>query len=213
MLKKKYMSYLHFVECLENIKEKNTPFRIEDDHIIMDDPKDGPSRCRLPLILREQEFRTLDQIQEAVDEPLSYAMILIQAGRASVAIAAADEIVCSKQIQKYMVRKSQGKSQLTYLNEKGKSRLGSRIRLRQSDEFFDEINEKLKHWSSLYQISQIFLSCTPKLKGLWFQSSPPPPFAKSDPRWRRIPFMVRPPGQLEMFRIQKLLCRAEWVGA
>jgi|GEM_PF-5727228 len=213
MLKRKYMSYLHFVEWLENLKEKNIPSRVEDDHIISDDPGEGPTICRLPLILREQEFRNLDHIQEVVDEPLSYALILIQAGRASVAIAAADEIICSKQIQKYMVRKSQGKSQLTYLNEKGKSRLGSRIRLRQSDEFFDEINERLKNWSGLYEVSQIFLSCTPKLKGLWFQSSPSPPFAKSDHRWRRIPFMVRPPGQEEMFRIQKLLCRAEWVNS
>jgi hypothetical protein len=180
--------------------------RMEEDRLIS-----GDRICRLPLILRQAGWATIDALQDAIDDPAYYGIMLIQAGRASVAVAQADEIIVSKQIQKYMVRKTQGRAQLTYLQEKGKSRLGSRIRLRQSQLFFDEINERMQGWSQEYPLTQIFLSCTPKLKGAFFLAVEAPAISKDDPRWRRVPFMVRPPGQEEMQRIHRLLCRAEWL--
>jgi hypothetical protein len=180
--------------------------RVEEDRLTS-----GDRICRLPLILRQAGWATIDSLQDAIDDPAYYGIMLIQAGRASVAVAQADEIIVSKQIQKYMVRKTQGRAQLTYLQEKGKSRLGSRIRLRQSQLFFDEINERMQGWSQEYPLTQIFLSCTPKLKGAFFLAVEAPAISKDDPRWRRVPFMVRPPGQEEMQRIHRLLCRAEWL--
>lgn len=203
MRQSRYLSYADFVEWFESVLGNA---RIEDDRIIS-----GDRICRLPLILRRAARKTLEQVQEAIDDPGYYGLMLIQAGRASVAVAQADEIVESKQIQKYMVRKTQGRAQLTYLQEKGKSRLGSRIRLRQSQIFFEEINERMRVWSEAYPLEQIFLSCTPKLKGAFYLALDTPAIAKGDPRWRRVPFMVRPPGQEEMRRIHRLLCRAEWL--
>lgn len=203
MERSRYFSYAEFMEWFESI---SSVARVEEDRLIS-----GDRICRLPLILRQAGWATIDVLQDAIDDPAYYGIMLIQAGRASVAVAQADEIIVSKQIQKYMVRKTQGRSQLTYLQEKGKSRLGSRIRLRQSQLFFDEINERMLGWSQEYPLTQIFLSCTPKLKGAFFLAVDAPAIPKDDPRWRRVPFMVRPPGQEEMQRIHRLLCRAEWL--
>jgi hypothetical protein len=163
-------------------------------------------RVQLPLILHHEGIDSLKSLEEECDEPSYSALILLQAGRASLAIVKGDVILVSKQIQKYMVRKSQGKAQLTYLNQKGKSRLGSRIRLRQTEAFFEEINEYLGAWARQYDVKTLFLSCTPRLKGAWFQSDPP--FDKDDARWRSVPFTVHPPKESEMQRIHWLLCRA-----
>jgi hypothetical protein len=199
----RYASYADFVEWFEVVAAQA---RLEEDRVISADRV-----CRLPLILRQTGSASLEQLQDAIDDPAYYGLMLIQAGRASVAIAQADEIIEAKQIQKYMVRKTQGRAQLSYLQEKGKSRLGSRIRLRQSQIFFEEINARMRDWNAAYPLSQIFLSCTPKLKGAFFLALDVPAIAKGDPRWRRVPFMVRPPGQEEMLRIHRLLSRAEWL--
>lgn len=200
---KTYGSYLRFADWFESFPNA----RLIDDRI--DAGKDQPL-CRLPLVLRREDLNSIERIQDELDEPSLYAIILMQAGRASLAIAQGDQILVSKQIQKYMVRMSQGKAQLTYLNEKGKSRLGSRIRLRQSVQFFEEINQRLMLWSKDYDVKTIFLSCSPKLKGAWFQSPEPSPYAKKDQRWKRIPFMVHLPKEDELYRIHRLLCRATW---
>jgi hypothetical protein len=203
MERSRYLSYADFVDWFETFA---TELRVEEDRLIS-----GDRICRLPLILRRAGWTKIEELQDAIDDPAYYGIMLIQAGRASVAVAQADEIMASKQIQKYMVRKTQGRAQLTYLQEKGKSRLGSRIRLRQSQLFFEEINERMRGWSQEYALTQVFLSCTPKLKGAFFQALHAPAISKDDPRWRRVPFMVRPPGQEEMQRIHRLLCRAEWL--
>lgn len=198
---KTYGSFLAFADWFESLDDNP---RLIDDCVHA-----GDRICRLPLILRDRT--SLESVQDEIDDPSLYAIILMQAGRASLAVAQGDQLIVSKQIQKYMVRMSQGKAQLTYLNQKGKSRLGSRIRLRQSQQFFAEINERLMGWSKEYELERLFLSCTPKLKGAWFQSPEPSPFSKKDPRWRRIPFMVHLPKEEELFRIHRLLCRATWM--
>ena len=200
MSSQRFTSYQEFVSWLLSVADRAV---LEQDRVQADE-----RTCRLPLILRQHT--SLSDVLDAVDDPPCYGLLLMQAGRASVAVAQADIILVSKQIQKYMVRQSQGKAQLTYLQEKGKSLLGSRIRLRQSQQFFEEIDERLRLWSQDYDLEQVFLSCTPKLKGAFFLAIADPVLSKDDPRWRRVPFMVRPPGQVEMQRIHRLLCRAEW---
>lgn len=203
MERSRYLSYAEFVDWFDTVAVTAS---LDADCLIH-----GDRMCRLPLILRRAGWKNRQELQDAVDDPAYYGIMLIQAGRASVAVAQADDIIVSKQIQKYMVRKTQGRAQLTYLQDKGKSRLGSRIRLRQSQIFFEEINERMQGWSQEFPLTQVFLSCTPKLKGAYFLAVDSPALAKDDPRWRRVPFMVRPPGQEEMQRIHRLLCRAEWL--
>ncbi|MBC7533195.1 MAG: hypothetical protein H7318_16620 [Oligoflexus sp.] len=209
-VEKTYHRYFQFLEWFEAQRHSDIPLAVDSGNLLVDAESNSSASlvCRLPLILRQDKIHSITSLQEDIANPGHYALILIQAGRASIAVALEDEIIYSKQIQKYMVRATQGKSQLSYLNQKGKSRLGSRIRLRQSAEFFAEIDAKLKLLNQEYDLKQLFLSCSPKLKGFWYQASSTKVFDKKDPRWRRIPFMVRPPGQVEMFRIHKLLCRS-----
>jgi len=210
MLIKRYLNYAEFATWFEQQLEANSDLFVEQQSIHVKSEADIQTSCRIPLILRDENLQTIERLEAQIDEPGCYGIVLMQAGRASLAVGRADEIICSKQIQKYMVRKSQGKSQLNYLNQKGKSRLGSRIRLRQSVEFFAEINQKLSDWNQAYHLQRLFLSCSPKLKGAWFGSSTANPFAKKDPRWRRVPFTVGLPNQQELLRIHYLLCRAAW---
>ncbi len=211
-VEKTYHRYFEFLEWFDALLKSEIPMSVAEGSIRIDAEHaagaSGHLTCRLPLILRQEKIQTVKDIEAELADPSHYALILIQAGRASIAVALEDEIVYSKQIQKYMVRATQGKSQLSYLNQKGKSRLGSRIRLRQSAEFFQEIDAKLRQLNEEFDLTQLFLSCTPKLKGFWYQASSEKAFEKKDPRWRKVPFMVRPPGQLEMHRIHKLLCRS-----
>ncbi|MEO1451203.1 MAG: hypothetical protein AAFV07_16855 [Bacteroidota bacterium] len=45
-----------------------------------------------------------------------------------------------------MKRHKRGKAQISYLNTRGKSKAGSRIRLANTVAFFEEINERLQDW-------------------------------------------------------------------
>lgn len=209
----KYISYSAFAEYFAALMAEGRAAHLEGDCILAPADNGQMEIYRLPVILRQEGLNSLDLIQQALESPSYYAIILLQAGRASLAVGKADEIICSKQIQKYMVRKSQGKAQLSYLNQKGKSRLGSRIRLRQSVEFFREVNDKLSDWKQQFALERLYLSCSPKLKGFWFQSSSTPPFAKKDSRWQRIPFMVKLPSQAELLRIQRLICQFSLLSA
>jgi hypothetical protein len=206
----RYSRYFEFLEWfdLELPKLKNPA--IHEDHIYWNTSDGSSASCRIPIILRQDSWPSLDALRKTLDNPFRYGIVLMQAGRASIAVGEEDEILYSKQIQKYMVRKSQGKSQLSYLNEKGKSRLGSRIRLRQSQEFFEEIDGKLKELERDYDLKYLFLSCTPKLKGYWHQATKGAAVDRKDPRWRRIPFMLHAPSQEETHRIHRLLCRVSW---
>lgn len=207
---RRYSRYFEFLEWFDlELRRLKNP-RIEDNVIHWEAEGSSPASCLLPIILRQKQWSSLDDLRRTLDNPFRYGIILMQAGRASIAVAEEDEILYSKQIQKYMVRKSQGKSQLSYLNEKGKSRLGSRIRLRQSQEFFEEIDAKLKELEGEYQLKYLFLSCTPKLKGHWHQATGGAAVDRKDPRWRRIPFMLHSPSQEETQRIHRLLCRVSW---
>ena len=45
-----------------------------------------------------------------------------------------------------MVRKKRGVSQIKHLKTKGKSRAGSRVRLAETEEFFENINGRLQDY-------------------------------------------------------------------
>ncbi|RYZ60242.1 MAG: hypothetical protein EOP07_01355 [Proteobacteria bacterium] len=208
--KRKYSRYFEFLEWFDLELRTLKNARIEESVIHWETGDGGKGSCLLPIILRQENWTSLEDLRRTLDNPFRYGIILMQAGRASIAVAEEDEILYSKQIQKYMVRKSQGKSQLSYLNEKGKSRLGSRIRLRQSQEFFEDIDAKLKELCREHDLKYLFLSCTPKLKGHWHQATGGAAVDRKDSRWRRIPFMLHSPSQDETQRMHRLLCRVSW---
>ena len=104
-----------------------------------------------------------------------------------------------------MKRQKRGKAQISYLNTRGKSKAGSRIRLANTVRFFEEINERLTEWEEDLEPQRILYSCTPQLWGLLFGSQVPPPFEKKDPRLIKVPTDVHVPDHAEMMRINEFV--------
>lgn len=157
-----------------------------------------------PLIHRIDTEENIEEYRNNlhIEEEICFAIILIQAGAAALGIWWNDECTHHKVITAYMVRKKQGKSQLTHLNQKGKSRQGSRIRLNNTIRFFENINVKLEEWyEDLEACQRLFYSCTPRLWGELFRSKIDCPIDKEDPRWCRIPMDIKVPNFKELQRV------------
>lgn len=148
----------------------------------------------------------LSQVQ---DEPGSYLILLMQAGAASLGLFEEGEVTLHKAIKKYMVRKKQGKAQLNYLQTRGKSKAGSRIRLANTTRFLEEINEYLQKWEAYEPAERILYYCNPQLWGLLHQAQPAPPFDKKDARLAKVPFDVHTPDHEELLRINRKCLQAE----
>ncbi len=130
-------------------------------------------------------------IQKKVDYHL--ALVMIRAGIACTGYFHNGHLIDHKVFRAYMVRQKQGKSQIKYLKTKGKSRAGSRVRLGESELFFEEINERLSSYASKYPIDHWGISCSKTLWPYFFGSATPPPFEKKDERLLSIPFHVQHP--------------------
>lgn len=135
---------------------------------------------------------------------LKYIIILIQAGYGAIGRGEDGLLLQHKLIRKYMVRKKQGKAQITYLQSKGKSKAGSRIRLAQTIQFFEEINQQINSWIQEDNPDRLMISCPPRLWGLLFQSKIQPVFKKRDNRIFKIPIDIKVPNKQELIRVNKL---------
>ncbi|WP_143961022.1 hypothetical protein [Litoribacter populi] len=123
----------------------------------------------------------------------NYIVLLIRSGIASIGYFENGENIDHKVFRSYMVRKKQGKSQIKHLKTKGKSRAGSRVRLAETLEFFEEINERLDQYFSQYFVGKIALSCSTTLIPYLFNSKTPTPFEKSDSRIKTVPRHIQNP--------------------
>ena len=121
------------------------------------------------------------------------AMVMIRAGIANTGYFHNGEMIDHKVFRAYMVRQKQGKSQIKYLKTKGKSRAGSRVRLGESELFFEEINERLNQYAANYPIDHWGISCSKTLWPFFFGASTPPPFDKKQENLMSIPFHVQHP--------------------
>ncbi|MEO0895981.1 MAG: hypothetical protein AAFY71_06255 [Bacteroidota bacterium] len=161
----------------------------------------------LPMPAIEPENRDLAHYVKGLEEEIpSYIIMLIQLGAASVGFYEDGEALQHKAIKKYMKRHKRGKAQISYLNTRGKSKAGSRIRLANTVRFFEEINERLTDLMELYDVDRILYSTTPQLWGLLFGSKVEVPFDKKDKRLIKIPRNVNVPDFEEMERLNEI-CR------
>jgi len=148
----------------------------------------------LPQVRAESLESYLTRLQPV---PRPYLVVLIQAGHAALGYYERDQLLKHKVVRKYMVRKKQGKAQITYLHRKGKSRAGSRIRLANTVAFFNEINACLGSWPHA-SAERVLFSCSARMWGLLHGAKIPPPFAKDDPRLAKVPKSVRTPNFKEL---------------
>ena len=118
-----------------------------------------------------------------------YSLCLVKAGQACVGHFHHGKMEDHKVFRAYMVRQKQGKSQIKHLNTKGKSRAGSRIRLAETERFFEEINERLQSYLA-FPIQFWGISCSKTLWPYLFSSSTPPPFSSGSKELIELPFHV-----------------------
>ena len=144
----------------------------------------------LPIIYPGETTEILEQLRAA---SRTYTIVLIQAGAAALGYIENDSIERHKVIKKYMVRQKQGTAQLKHLKSKGKSRVGSRIRLKNSIAFFEEINETLTDWNVAAKSEAILMALPINMKSLFYTADIPPPFDKRDPRIKKVPLDIRIP--------------------
>lgn len=171
-------------------------------------PRVGTSNGRSSLHLRVPYVQPVPpSVQTAIEyaEQLPpylgvYLVVLIQAGAAAIGVWDDDELIRHKAIKKYMVRGS-GKYQGTHLKTKGKSRYGSRLRLRNASLFLDEINERIGDWQEeMGSFDEVFVSCPVRLWADLKRSKTPFPLAEST-EIRRIPLDVHVPGHKELLHV------------
>ncbi len=193
-------------------EEADSVERVELDHKRHRILSLGPMRevyweFRLPLPFPAIELEeSLDDYLDRVPEWIPpYMIVLVQAGAAAIGYFEEGEVVHHKAIKKYMKRHKRGKSQISYLNTRGKSKAGSRIRLANTVRFFEEINERITPWVEELEPERILYSCSAQLWGMLFQSKTPPPFEKKDPRLIKVPLDVNIPDFEELLRVNEMV--------
>jgi hypothetical protein len=207
---KKRLSYPEsYTMLLELSRQENISFeRAGKNTFLLSKDNEESLFFKLPPLFPEPEIcePLPDYIRKVPETPPPYILYLVQAGAAALGYFEKGEAVKHKTLNKYMVRKKQGKSQLTYLRQKGKSRAGSRIRLKESLEFFEEINHKLIDWKEhINKAAFIFYSCPIRLTNELYLARTPPPFERNDKRLRKIPFHVKTPNHKELMHINYLI--------
>jgi len=202
------LSYTDSIELVRNLLPNSVKLDFDwKKNLILYRENNGPVlfRFRFPLFFNFNEIPGNDKLIAYQKNIPDIFIMLIQAGNAAIGVYSAGTFCEHKVIRKYMVRKKQGKAQINYLKTKGKSRLGSRIRLAKSVEFFEEINERIFQWSKIYNPGTILYSCTPTLWGMLFRSKIETPFAKNDKRLKKIPLDVGIPNFEEMNNVVKFI--------
>jgi len=140
-----------------------------------------------------------------VKDDFHLALVMIRAGIAVTGYFHNGEMLDHKVFRAYMVRQKQGKSQIKYLKTKGKSRAGSRLRLGESEQFFEEINERLQQYDANYAITTWGISCGKTLWPYFFGGDTSTPFSKNAENLISIPFHVQQPDFVTLQTIHKKL--------
>lgn len=208
-----HFTYQETHDLLSRWAEAELPLALDaKKHLVgqYDEAHQPRFELRLPLpfpAISDDDHNLAQYMARIPTEMPAYTMALIQIGAAALGYFEGGEVWQHKAFKKYMKRHKRGKAQISYLNTRGKSKAGSRIRLANTVAFFEEINERLTEWEEAYEPERILYSCTPQLWGLLFSSQVPPPFEKKDPRLIKVPTNVHVPDFEELQRINRFVLK------
>ena len=166
---------------------------------------------RLPLCYPPpQESQTFFNYLETLGnkDQQNFIILLMEAGRAAIGCFKNNKLIDHKNIRKYMVRKKQGKAQISHLKTKGKSRYGSRLRLRESEAFFNEIITKI--FSENYKSAQsIYYHCPVRLKACLYEASEELKLNLKQFTWKRLGTDIKESSfnELKRFSSEHSYCR------
>lgn len=194
-----------FAENLQKISfQKN--FKIlylkEKHQIIIEDFEGWLAKIYLPWQINYE----LNQGFEIKDD-FHAAIVLIRAGQAVTGYFHQGILLDHKVFRAYMVRQKQGKSQVKYLKTKGKSRSGSRVRLGETIQFFEEINTRLNTYKKNYPIDFWGISCAKTLWPFYFESAVAPPFSQDQANLIAIPYHITQASFDALKQVENLISR------
>ena len=174
--------------------------------VLLDENQQEWLHFRLPIVLPPPGKETV-----AKENQVHYIILLIQSGSCAIGYFENGINLDHKVFRSYMVRKKQGTSQVKHLKTKGKSRAGSRVRLGETVEFFENINERLQDYFAAHQVHRIALSCSKILIPYLFNSKVATPFDKRDERIFKIPKHIHTPIYEVMMETHKFLLKGELI--
>ncbi len=167
--------------------------------VVEDGNHEKAGQIRLPLHV------VVNDALELVSEEATVVYISIESGAAAIILMEGKDMTYHTTFSAYMTRKKQGVSQIKYLKKKGKSRAGSRVRLAESVEFFENINTTLNGLFDDYPIDRIALNCSKTLIPFFYQSRIAPPFDKGDSRLYKIPLHIPQSNHTNLYKAIKTL--------
>ena len=124
--------------------------------------------CSIPIILRP----ILKTGSPYLKENHSFLILALQAESSGIMLCDGLNLLYLKIYRRYTVRKSQGKAQQKHLRAKGKSRLGSRIRLRQTQLLFEETSATLDTLMN-QSVGAFFTAVTKRRQAEWLEAAEP----------------------------------------
>ena len=205
----RFLSRNASLALVQNIQQSYMPWIYDyEKHrlIIQDQNQNDLVYFRLPIVLPPP-----DQLLNGKDYQVNYIILLIQSGSCAMGYFENGINIHHKVFRAYMVRMKQGKSQIKHLKTKGKSRAGSRVRLGETVEFFENINERLQEYFAQHQINRIAFSCSTILIPYLFNSKVATPFDKRDERIFKIPRHIHTPIYDVMMDTHKFLLKGELI--
>lgn len=168
--------------------------------LIIENGQEWLAKLYLPWTLEWTEKKEI----KAKPDP-HFSLVLIKAGQAVTGYFHRGELLDHRVFRAYMVRQKQGKSQIKHLKTKGKSRAGSRIRLAETEHFFEEINERLNSYSNQYPIDFWGISCAKTMWPYYFSSAVSPPFSPKEESLIELPVHIDQASFEELKAVGELL--------
>ncbi|QCR21551.1 hypothetical protein [Pontibacter sp. SGAir0037] len=202
----RFLSLDNSLQLLQNIQASSYPttYNPEKHKItLLDESQLELLHFRLPITFPPPGAPTAG--------PVHYVILLVQSGNCAMGYFEDGENLHHKVFRSYMVRKKQGKSQIKHLKTKGKSRAGSRVRLGETIEFFENINERLQVYFEEYEIHRIAISCSKILIPYLYNSKVATPFDKHDERLYKIPKHMHTPIYEVLLDANKFLQKGELI--
>lgn len=193
-----------FLDKLENFYV-NTRYNPSTHRIhLIDELNNKILYIRLPITLNWNEIQ-----HKVMENSSPYILLLVQSGSCALGLFKSGETIHHKVIKSYMVRKKQGKSQIKYLKTRGKSRAGSRVRLANTERFFNEIHEKILTYLERHNVNRIGISCSKSLLPFLFNDQLKLALKKTDERLFKIPMDVPVPNFKVLIKTHHFLQQGE----
>lgn len=164
---------------------------------------------RLPRVLPSATpGESIESWLERADHPLGRQLVLLsQAGASALGLYEEGELVAHRTLKRYVVRGS-GRAQPSYLKTKGKSRYGSRLRLRNAQRLAEDVAETIRDWWREHgAFDLVHFSCPVRQWSEFCQEDLP--FEESL-LFFKIPLDINRPTHAEMLRAWRALSHGSW---